>query len=83
MLRDEPGYLAPRSVAVREHGGQPDARAFTANRMRILRGDGWRGQEKVWYALLFTEYLRQRIAARPAEAPALVRALGRGLRGPP
>lgn len=81
VLRDEPGYLAPRSVAVRERDGQPDARAFTANRMRILRGDGWRGQEKAWFAFLFAQELVERVSARPGEAPALVRALGRGLRG--
>lgn len=82
VLRDEPGYLAPRSVAVRERDGQPDPLAFAANRVRILRGDGWRGQEKAWFGFLFAQDLSRRISARPGEAPRLVRALGRGLRSP-
>lgn len=82
VLRDVPGYLAPRSIAVRERDGQPDPVAFTANRVRILRGDGWRGQEKAWFGFLFAQDLSQRISARPSEAPRLVRALGRGLRSP-
>lgn len=82
VLRDEPGYLAPRSIAVRERDGQPDPLAFAANRVRILRGDGWRGQEKAWFGFLFAQDLSQRILARPSEAPRLMRALGRGLRSP-
>ncbi|MBA2261182.1 MAG: hypothetical protein H0W03_00770 [Solirubrobacterales bacterium] len=81
VLRDEPGYLAPRSVAVRERDGEPDPLAFAANRVRILRGDGWRGQEKAWFGFLFAQDLTHRLSARPSEAPGLVRALGRGLRG--
>jgi GT2 family glycosyltransferase len=80
LLRDEPGYLVPRSLAVRERGGQPDPHAYAANRVRILRGDGWRGQEKAWFAFLFAQDLTQRVSARPGEAVGLVRALGRGLR---
>ncbi|HEV2768559.1 MAG TPA: hypothetical protein VGV40_00040 [Solirubrobacteraceae bacterium] len=82
VLRDEPGYLAPRSVAVRVRDGQPDPLAFAANRMRILRGDGWRGQEKAWFGFLFAQDLSQRITARPSEAVRLARALVRGLRSP-
>ncbi|MCP9489093.1 MAG: hypothetical protein MSC31_04370 [Solirubrobacteraceae bacterium MAG38_C4-C5] len=81
VLRDEPGYLAPRSVAVRERDGEPDPLAFAANRVRILRGDGWRGQEKAWFGFLFAQDLTQRLSAHPSEAPGLVRALGRGMRG--
>jgi hypothetical protein len=61
--------------------GEPSLYAFAANRVRILRGDGWRGQEKAWFAFLFAQDLTQRVAARPAEAPGLVRALAGGLRG--
>lgn len=81
VLRDEPGFLAPRSVAVRTGGGRPDAAAFVRNRVRILRGDGWRGQEKAWFAFLFAQDLSRELSARPAAAPAVVRAIGRGLRG--
>jgi len=81
LLRDEPGYLAPRSVAVRERGGRPDPHAFARNRVRILRGDAWRGHEKAWFAFHFAQDLLGQISARPAEAPRLLRALGGALRG--
>ena len=80
VLRDEPGFLAPRSVAVRTADGRPDAAAFVCNRVRILRGDGWRGQEKAWFAFLFAQDLSRELAARPASAVRVVRAIGRGLR---
>lgn len=82
VLRDEPGYLAPRSIAVRHAGGRPDTRAFARNRIRILRGEGWRGQEKAWFAFLFAQDLLREVSARPTGVPGLLRALGGGLRGP-
>jgi hypothetical protein len=38
------------------------AARYTANRMGILRGDGWRGQEKAWFAFLFAQDLVERCA---------------------
>jgi GT2 family glycosyltransferase len=83
ILRDHPGYLVPRSVAVRSGGSAtPDVTAFTRNRVRILRGDGWQGQEKAWFAFLLAQDAARELSARPARAPRLLRAVGRGLRGP-
>ena len=80
ILRDEPGYLVPGSVATREHNTPLDLRTFTRNRVRILRGDGWRGQERAWFAFLLAQDVAQRLAARPTSMPALARAIGSGLR---
>ena len=82
ILRDEPGYLVPRSVALRVAPAAPDPATFTRERVRILRGDGWRGQEKAWFAFLLAQDLAQQGAGRPGAAPGLLRAVGRGLRAP-
>lgn len=82
ILRDEPGYLVPKSIAVREGARSVDAAAFTRNRVRILRGDGWRGQEKAWFAFLLGQELVQRTVERPAAAPRLAAAVLSGLRAP-
>ncbi len=82
ILRDEPGYLVPASIAVRDDRAAPDLETFTRERVRILRGDGWRGQEKAWFAFLLTQDLMQHTADRPAAAVGLARAVGRGLRAP-
>lgn len=81
LLRDVPGYLAPRSVVVRT-AGPPDAGTFIRERVRILRGDGWLGQEKAWFAFLLGQELSQRIATRPAEVAEVTRGVARGLRAP-
>lgn len=85
VLRDEPGYLVPRSVATRARplpSGSDLGDADVRNNVRILRGDGWRGQEKAWFGFLFAQDLTQRVAAQPGTAPRLLRAVGRGLRAP-
>ena len=84
LLRDDPGYVVPRSLAVRRSAGgaAPDVSTFTRERVRILRGDGWRGQEKAWFAFLLAQDLVQRGAARPAGAGRLARAVVQGLRAP-
>jgi len=80
ILRDEPGYLVPGSAARRARNRPLDLRRFTRNRVRILRGDGWRGQERAWFAFLLAQDVAQRLAARPTSTPALARAIGSGLR---
>ncbi len=80
ILRDDPGFLVPQSIAVRREGRGADAAALMRNRVRILRGDGWRGQEKAWFAFLLAQDAAGALAARPASAPSLVRAVGGGLR---
>lgn len=82
VLRDDPGYLVPTSIAVRTTPAAPDRTGYTRECVRILRGDGWRGQEKAWFAFLLTQDLAQQAAARPAAAGPLLRAVGRGLRAP-
>jgi len=84
ILRDEPGYLVPHSVAVRraDPTGAGDGAMLMRNRVRILRGDGWGGQEKAWFAFLAAQDAARELTQRPAAAPGLLRAVGRGLRAP-
>jgi hypothetical protein len=52
ILRDAHGYLVPGSVAT----GRPHGLAGTARRLRdrarMLRGDGWLPQERLWFAYM-------------------------------
>jgi hypothetical protein len=67
VLRDEAGYLAPRSVArVGAAGRPPIAGAREAlGRARMLRSPGWVAQEPVWFAfMLLSELASGRRAAR-------------------
>lgn len=84
LLRDEPGYLVPSSVAVRRAppAGAGNGAALMRNRVRILRGDGWGGQEKAWFAFLAAQDAARELTQRPVAAPGLLRAVGRGLRAP-
>ncbi len=82
ILRDDPGFLVPRSVAVRRCDPATDAAAFTRNRVRILRGEGWQGQEKAWFAFLLAQDTAGALVARPARLAGLLGAVVAGLRAP-
>jgi len=82
ILRDQPGFLVPQSVVTRSAPLAVEPAGYARNRVRILRGGGWRAQERAWFAFLLASDLAQSVAARPAQAPAMVRAIAGGLRAP-
>lgn len=69
ILREEPGYLAPRSVSRRAApprrpiGGGAEVR----NRARMVRTGAWTGPEPVWFAFMLLVDLAR--AARRRAAP--------------
>jgi len=83
LLRETPGYLVPGSVCVRKQDARPESAAFARNRVRMLRGEGWAGQEKLWFAFLLTRDMVREVSARPARTPRLLRAVGAGVRARP
>jgi hypothetical protein len=54
LLRGEPGYLVPGSVAVREH----ERRASAAGLLELALGPGLSARERPWYALRAFDALR-------------------------
>ncbi len=80
ILRDDPGYMVPGSVVRRPAGVVRDQRALARNRVRMLRGEGLAGPERLWSAFVLTQDLLGAVAARPATAPGLLRAVGAGAR---
>lgn len=83
VLRDDAGYLVPRSVAVRTtpaHGPSLSP-AEVRDRVRMVRGDGWVGHEPVWFAfMLGVDALRDlRAAPHPRTAARLARGVSAGL----
>ncbi len=83
VLRDQAGYLVPQSIVTRTAAPVLDRHAYTRNRVRILRGDGWSGQERAWFAFLLASDVARGAAARPAAALGMLRAMVSGLRSPP
>jgi len=83
VLRDDPGFLVPRSIATRATPSLVDPAPYVRSRVRILRGDGWAGQEKAWFAYLLARDLVQRGASDPKAVPGLALAAARGLVGSP
>ncbi|MDQ3723760.1 MAG: hypothetical protein M3376_12040 [Actinomycetota bacterium] len=83
LLRETPAYLVPGSVAVRERSSAADAAALMRARVRILRGDGWAGTDRLWFAFLLLSDLASQLLARPAGALRLVGAMASGLRAAP
>lgn len=55
MLRDGNGYLVPASVAVRCDREPRDTRRELRNRFRMLRGDSWGREEKLWFGFLLAQ----------------------------
>ena len=55
LLRDERGYLVPTSVAVRSDREAPNPRRALRNRARMLRGDTWGTEEKLWFGFLLAQ----------------------------
>ena len=88
VLRDDAGYLVPRSVAVRvtPARGPSLSPSEVRDRVRMVRGDGWVGHEPVWFAfMLGVDAVRDlRATPRPRTATRLLRAVSSGLaaRGP-
>ena len=80
MLRDAPGYLVPGSTVRFAHEVKADVRRLTRNRVRMLRGDGWVGAERLWSAFVLTEELARTVVEHPTTAPGLLRAVGNGVR---
>jgi hypothetical protein len=87
ILRAEPGYLAPRSVAVRPGVRPRNALAYreVRNRVRMVRGEGWVAQEPVWFGfLLAVDAVRAlRATPRPRVAASLVAGTFAGLAARP
>lgn len=82
VLRDGAGFLVPQSLVTRAGHLQIDCADDLWGRSRILRGDGWAGQERVWFAYrLVADFLTSSLR-HPAMAPRLVRALAGGLASP-
>lgn len=52
ILRDERGYLAPRSVAVRRSPPTGLRGAEVRDRLKMVRSDAWVAQEPVWFAFM-------------------------------
>ncbi len=82
MLRDDPGYLVPGSVAVRTGPAPALSPAEVRDRLRMLRGDGWVAQEPVWFGYVLAveagRDLRRR--PRPSTVGRLARGAGQALR---
>lgn len=75
LLRDERGYLAPRSVS-RDSGRAPgDPGLVLRDRARMIRGSGWVAQEPVWFAFMLIVDTTRRLRGRPRSAGPLLRAL--------
>ena len=73
MLRETPGYLVPSSVAVRHRRLATHGIRYLRSRLRILRGDGWHGTDRVWFAFVLVRDLSAQLARRPAAAVQHVR----------
>ncbi len=89
MLRDgESGYLVPASVAVRAGRSATSAeravhrRRDRGNRLNMLRGSAWDGEEKLWFGFLLAQDIARDLRSdpRPTSVWALVKALGDGMR---
>jgi hypothetical protein len=79
LLRETPGYLVSRSVAVRDQrtGG---AGASVRSRVRMLRGDAWVGIDKLWFAVVLVREVLTRGAARRRRVGRRIRTLAAGAR---
>lgn len=80
ILRDAAGYLVPTSVVRVPSRDPADRRQLMRNRVRMLRGDGWTGPERLWAAFVLSQDLVRAAADRPMAAPGLLRAVGSGVR---
>ncbi len=78
LLRDDHGYLAPRSLAEQRAGGGPDPGLEARDRARMVRGSGWVAQEPVWFAFMLGVDVLRELRARPRAAGRLVRGLATG-----
>lgn len=79
ILRDEPGFLVPASVVTRRLPLAVARRAYVRDLVRILRGDGWSSQERVWFAFRLAQHLVDRALAQPSAVPSLLLGLTSGL----
>lgn len=78
LLRDAPGYLVPRSVAVRRERGDDPLRQLH-DRARMVRGAGWVAHEPLWFAFILAADIAREARSRPRDAGRLLRAVGSGL----
>ena len=79
ILRDDPGFLIPASVVTRRLPLSVARRAYVRDLVRILRGDGWSGQERVWFAFRLGQHVVDRAVAQPSAIPDLLLGLTSGL----
>jgi len=91
MLRGgESGYLVPASVAVRAPRPATDSdrgchrRRDRGNRLNMLRGSAWDGEEKLWFGFLLAQDIARDLRSdpRPTSVWGLAKALGAGMRLP-
>jgi hypothetical protein len=70
VLRDERGYLAPRSVARVDAAGRRSLRGprEVRDRLRMLGGPGWVAQEPVWFAFMLAVELAPGAGRRAGRA---------------
>ncbi len=66
ILRDERGYLAPRSIAVRKHCDKRGVLTLreARDRLRMVRGQAWLAQEPVWFAFMLAVDAMRDVRAR-------------------
>lgn len=64
ILRDDRGYLVPASRAVRADRETPAPRRELRNRARMLRGDTWGREEKLWFGFLLAQDVFKAAAGR-------------------
>jgi len=90
MLRTETGYLVPASRALRldttptAHESSVRRRRDLRNRVNMLRGSAWDGEEKLWFGFLLAQDVvgDLRRERRPAALRAALGAVSDGLRLP-
>lgn len=64
ILRDDRGYLVPASRAVRADREAPAVRRSLRNRARMLRGDTWGREEKLWFGFLLAQDVAKAVTGR-------------------
>lgn len=82
----ETGYLVPASVAVRlaptpDDGRLDDRLLDLRNRVNMIRGSAWDGEEKLWFGFLLAQDLARQVQQhpRPRMIARTVRAVADGL----
>lgn len=80
ILKDDYGYLAPRSVADIVDAPGPGGAEDVRDRARMVRGTAWVAQEPVWFAFMLAVDLSRVARRRPARLPRLVVAALSGAR---